>query len=257
MSTNLRMRALKNFGLVGILIGLTIITVNMIQPRSAQARPDAPVVFLQEGDPVRDVQYAVGFADGSVNGSVVYDNTRVEGILNYVEFNQQTVSALLAAKQRQFYALVVFSRPLSRAEFENFASAYALRPTGYSLRARAPDGMRSTIFGGPVEGQLIPDELLKLATQDMEARDGTALTGWIDVSTVVDAKNLAQLVQDPLVYTVDVTETLLRNNITSAALSAAGADDTTLKAFHTGTLQVQMSRAPLFWFLEDLGLVSR
>ena len=162
----------------------------------------------------------------------------------------------MATNQNKFYALVVFNHPLSQSEFEQFVKTYALKPSTYSLRAVAPDGTRSTIYGGPADGNLIPAALLDLVAQDIQQRDGSTIKGWIEVSTIVKRKDLVDLIDDPAVYTVDVTESVLRNSITSAKLSAAGADEGTVQAYTSDQVQIQISRVPVYWFLEDYGLVS-
>ena len=117
-------------------------------------------------------------------------------------------------------------------------------------------GTRSTIYGGPADGNLIPADLLNLVAQDIQQRDGSTIKGWIEVSTIVKRKDLVDLINDPAVYTVDVTESILRNSITSAKLSAAGANEGTVQAYTNDQMQIQISRLPVYWFLEDYGLVD-
>jgi hypothetical protein len=241
---------------VGVLIALAILAYGVARPHLAQAKSDAPVTFVDKTDNESGIRYVIGYADGQFNGGVIFDDTSIEGVRKYVGFNQRSVRDLLTAGQTKFYVLVVFNRPLSRSEFEQFVNTYALQPYSYSIRTVAPDGMRGTIYGGPIDGNLIPDDLLNFTSKDVQERDGSTIKGWIEVSAIVGRQDLVEVIRDPLVYTVDVTETILRNSLTKSNLSAAGIDEQTIQAYLNDQSQIQMSRVPLFWFLEDYGLVS-
>jgi hypothetical protein len=150
----------------------------------------------------------------------------------------------------------VFNHSLSQDEFEQLVKTYALKPYAYSLRAVAPDGTRTTIYGGPVDGKLIPTDLLDMVSQDLQQRDGSTIKGWVEVSTIVQSTDLVNLLSNPTVYTIDVTETLLRNAVTFDKLQAVEVEDKVVQMYLKGQAQIQISRTPLYWFLEEYGLIT-
>lgn len=239
-----------------IAVGLAVFTPIIELSPALQAQTDKPTVFLSDTDPISGVQYGLVYADGQLNGAVTYDYSSMDGILKYVAFNRRTIERLLKSQQKEFRALVVFNRPLAQPEFEQFIASYKMEPYAYTLRAVSPDGMRTTIYGAPVNGELVPMDLMNLITNDVKQRDGTALRGWIDVSAKMPRKALTKLLKDNRVYTVDLTESVMLNSITTVKLDAANASQQLLQDFARGKPSIQVSRVPLYWSLEDFGLVS-
>jgi hypothetical protein len=240
----------------GLLIGLATIAYGFVWSPTANAKPEGPVYFLDATDGATNVHYGVAYSDGQLNGGVTYEFRTAEGVRKYLDFNRRTIEKLLQSNQSQIYALVVFNRPLPQGEFEQFVQSYGMNPYAYSLRAVAPNGMRTTIYGGPANGSLIPADTINMIAKDIQERDNTSIRGWIDVSTVISRPNLVKLMNDPRVYTVDATETLFRNSITPTKLDSAGANSDIVRAATQGDLHIQISRVSLYWSLEDLGLVG-
>lgn len=242
--------------IAGLLVGLAAIAYGFVWSPTGSAKPDGPTYFLDETDGATNVRYGVAYSDGQLNGGVNYEFRTAEGVRKYQDFNRRTVERLLASSQGQLYALVVFNRPLPQSEFEQLVKSYSLIPYAYSLRAVAPNGMRTTIYGGPANGSLVPADTMSMIARDVQARDGTNISGWIDVSTQVGRPDLAKLINDPRVFTVDATETLLRGSITPTKLQNAGANANIVDAAARGEIHIQISRVSLFWSLEDLGLLG-
>jgi len=239
-----------------LLGGLVALAFGAIQASVAQAQSDKPIVFVDETDAATGIQYGASYADGQLNGGVLIDTTSVEGIRAYISFNLQNTHELLKTDRKLLYVHVVFNHPLSQDEFEQLVKAYALKPYAYSIRAIAPDSTRATIYGGPADGKLIPTDLLDMVSQDLQQRDGSTIKGWVEVSTIVQSADLVSLLSNPMVYTIDVTETLLRNAITFEKLQAVEVEDTVVQMYLKGQAQIQISRPPLYWFLEEYGLVT-
>lgn len=241
--------------IVGLGVGLLAFAYGFVQSQLASANP-GPNYFLNATDNVTGIQYGVAYSDGQLNGGVAYEFRTIEGVRKYQGFNLRTIDQLIRANQNQFYVLVIFNRPLSQGEFEQLTQTYQLIPYAYTLRAIAPNGMRTTIYGGPANGNLIPTDRINMVAKDIQERDGTTIRGWIDVSTVISGPQLIELLKDPRIYTIDATETLFRNSITPAKLINAGVSSDILQSATQGEMHIQISRVSLYWSLEDLGLVG-
>lgn len=240
---------------VGLLVSFAVLVAGTLRTSTVDAQSNGPFTFVDETDQASGVRYWASYLDGQINGNVSIDSGNADNFRKYLEFTERQTQEVLASGQNAVYALVVFNRPLSQEELQQFVNTYDLQPLSFSLRALAPNGMRSTINGMPGDNSLVAPEILGLVAKDIYERDGSLITGWIELTTEAQSSELAKLVNDPAVAVVDSTETLLRYNITAATLSDAGANKQTIDGFANDQLRIQMSHVPVYWSLEDFGLL--
>jgi len=142
----------------------------------------------------------------------------------HVEWNQRSVAGLkaYAAESRrqgefllrqgvdQFYVLVVFNHPLSVEEFTRLVADADMQVKRYSIDVIDGQGMRATIGGSPIGGELVPAWMLQDALQRMAEVSGgqTKFVGFYEVEGIVSGEGYKKLLAHPRVFLVDVSVTL-------------------------------------------------
>ncbi len=189
-------------------------------------------------------------------GGVEYDYTSPTGIRAYVALNQEALVQLENTGVKTLQVQVVFNRPLSQADFERFVAEAGLEVESYSLRAVDAGGQRVTIYGGPDGARLVPADLLDQITEDVQDRGGGRLQGWITVEGTLPTANARWVVAHPDVFLLDVMETVVNRSLTKKKLAEMGLPGDIRRAYLTGQIRPSFNHPPLFWFLQDLGLVE-
>lgn len=181
------------------------------------------------------------------------NNTSLSDIEYYVQASHAVGQQLLEQGVNQFYVGVTFRRYLSPSEFEAFATQTGVEVKNYMLRATFPridPDSRVGMYGAPSGGRIINPESLqraleshrsrartKLADKIAAARSGNphadaadvldpaevaalqvvdsdaVINGVFTFEAVTDAQGYWKLLNDPRVYHIDVTATLVYQQI--------------------------------------------
>ena len=249
------MRRYRTTWFVGLAIALTIVSSLFLFAWRLNAMSQVPQpITLEVGD---GVTYGVAVDPETLEliGGVEYDYTSPTGIRAYVALNQEALVQLENTGAKTLQVQVVFKRPLSQADFERFVAETSLDVESYSLWAVEADGQRVTIYGGPDGARLVPADLLDQIITDVQKRGAGRLQGWITAEGNLSIANARQVSAHPDVFLLDVMETIVNRSLTREKLAEMGLPKDVQQAYLTGQIRVSFNRPPLFWFLEDLGLV--
>lgn len=224
------------------------------------------IVVLDRTDP-SGVHYWVVFGPGSgdVNIAVRYDYESRTGIVAYIAWNKNEAARLLNTGATKFWVIVNFNGPQPREAFEQFVKDYHMEVVEYSMRAiepptpLTPGGNRVTAIGAPHNSALIPDDLFNTMFHNVTGEHGATFKGWITVRGGVDREGFQKLQSDPRVAVVEVIETIGRQALRVNRDKLIGADPQLLRALNTDEpyFRIQIDGPPLYWKLEDLGLVPK
>lgn len=181
---------------------------------------------------------------------VMYDASSPEALRHYAEASRVRGQELIDSGVTELYVWVTFRHPLDVSTFEDLVKRGGLDAKRYSLRALGQKGDRVTISGGSERGVLVPLEQLDRAMKGIQAHENNQakLKGVFEVSGVVSVEGYKKLVQDPHVFLVDVTGSLVYLNPTFR-------DKTRIdwKEF-IARFQIEGSPGGPFWYIEDFGL---
>jgi len=235
-----------------------IFVVLYISPTLGQAQQ--PVVLVSHTE--KGIHYSAAFDPiyQEINGSIHYDYMSPQGVQAYIEFNKQAYAALSApSQQRPLYINIVFRRPLSLQEFQNFVSTYGLSVHRYRMRAVEIDGTRVTIDGAPMGKQLVPPTYLERVLQDIRTRNDAQFKGCIEVEATVQPEQLTRLQNAPEVFVIEAVYGLIYKALTPSKLQRAGATAETIRRIQEGEgwPLVQITHPSLYWALEDMGMVNK
>ncbi len=187
---------------------------------------------------------------GAPFGVVMYDPSRLETLCHYAEASRIRGEALIASGATELYVWITFRRPLDIRAFEALVQQSGLDVRRYFIRVRGRSGDRVTISGSPDGGILIPPEHLNRAMEGIQAHENhqAELQGIFEVSGVIRAEGYRKLIQDPRVFLVDVTGSLIYRN--------PAFQNKTRMDWKTFTAQFQIEGGPgsPFWYMEDFGL---
>ncbi len=243
--------------LAGFIVILALVSGLALFVWRLNAMPDGPRPIIEKESEGITYGVAVDPETGELTAGVTYDYDSLPGIQAYRAFNQAALTQLERSDLQTLLVEVVFNRPLSQAEFEHFVAETGLKVERYSLRAVQADGQRVTIYGGPPDdATLVSDERLAQVLQDIKDRADGHLQGWISVEGQLPTANARQVSVHPDVFLLDVVETVISQSLTPEKLSRAGVSPDLQRLYLTGEVRPSFSRPPLFWFLENLGLVK-
>ena len=241
---------------VGLAIGLAVVSSLFLFAWRLNAMPEVPQpITLEVSD---GITYGVAMDPETQEliSGVEYDYTSPTGIQAYITLNREALTQLENAGTKTLQVQVVFNHPLSQADFERFVAEAGLEVASYSLRAIDAGGQRVTIYGGPDGARLIPADLLNQITGDVQDRGGGDLQGWITVEGTLPTANAQRVITHPDVFLLDVMETVVNRSLTKEGLAEMGLPRDIQQAYLTGQIRPPFNRPPLFWFLEDLGMVK-
>ena len=184
-------------------------------------------------------------ATGQIEAYVEYRRASVADLRAYADANRQLTNTL-ATKKGQADVQVTYKEPLSPDVFRNWSTTNGLTVAKAAARTLQGGTMRGTIGVAPgnlrnpgtdplpldlLNGQL---EAVRRSDPSMQVRGVYAARG------TVDASHLTAMIADPRVFLLDVTPTVVRQEL--AAGGVIGAD------------RADVDVATPFWNMEDLGL---
>lgn len=244
--------------LIGIIIA--------IARQQLLALPTERIVILDRTDP-SGVRYWAAFGPGGLDADigVRYDYESKAGIEAYITWNKSEAARLLNTGDRTFWVIVNFNGPQPREAFEQFVKDYDMKVVEYAMRAvepptsLTPEGNRVTAKGGPDNSVLVPDDLFSRMYANVVGEHGATFKGWITVRGMVDREGFKRLQSDARVAVVEVIETIGRQALRDNPAKLIGADRRLLQALDTDEpyFRIQIDGPPLYWKLEDFGLVPK
>lgn len=257
-------RSLMGVKVLGV---LALIAVGaFIARQQLAALPAETIRVLDKADP-SGVRYwmALGSGGQDANIGVRYDYESRAGVEAYIAWNKSEAARLLNIDISTFWVLVNFNGPQPREAFEQFVKDYDMKVVEYVMRAvepptaLMPEGNRVTVKGGPDNGVLIPDDLFNRMYGNVVGEHSAAFKGWITVRGGVDREGVQKLQSDPRVAVVEVIETIGRQAFLNNRDKLIAADPRLLQALDTDEpyFRIQLDVPPLYWKLEDLGLVPK
>ncbi len=256
-------RTLKSKWTLLVLAILVITSGFTMFSRDETARPqeDGTLVLSVE-DEISEVSYVIGVDNlaNEANGMIEYDQNSRAGIEKFREFNNRELVRVLQnmPAMGSIPARITFSRPLSQAEFTEFADRYDIGVKFYTIYMLEPDGKIATIQGSPSDTELVPGEYFNMTTTSIsqEYNDGAEFVGWVEVDGMVPVNRISEMKADQRVYMIDVMQLFLEARLTDEALAAAGvAKSVRQELLRTGFTDIY--RAPVAWNLYHLGLMQR
>lgn len=187
---------------------------------------------------------------GAPFGVVMYDASSPEALRHYAEASRARGQELIESGVKELYVVVTFRYPLDLSVFEDIVKQSELEVKRYMIRVLGQKGDRIGISGGPLDGVLLPSFLLQRAMESIqEHENGQAeLQGVFEVTGVISAEGYRKLIQDPRVYMVDVTGSLVYHH--PAFQSRVRMD---WKEF-IATFQIDSGPGAPFGYMEDFGL---
>lgn len=237
-----------------------------ITRRQLVALPAEAFGVLDKTDP-SGIRYWVVLGSGGrdANIGVRYDYESRAGVEAYIAWNKSEAARLLNTDISTFWVVVNFNGPQPREAFEQFVQDYDMEVIEYAMRAvepptsLSPEGNRVTAKGGPDNGVLIPDDLFNRMYGNVVGEHGSVFKGWITVRGGVDREGFKRLQSDARVAVVEVTETIGRQVLRDNRDGLIGVDPRLLQAVDADEpyMRIQLDGSPLYWKLEDFGLVPK
>jgi hypothetical protein len=125
-----------------------------------------------------------------------------------------------------------------------------LAVTGYTMRALDSTGTRITLTGAPLEGTLVPQQLLDQTLGKAGQRaSGVTFKGIVTVEATATPAQLRQLLADERVFTTDVGGAIATERARAKLVAGNAA---------VAQLPVQTRlAAPLYWYMENTGVAQR
>lgn len=228
--------------LIVIFLAILAVAVGLatISPSVVSAAPNRPprIDVVQDG-----WEYHAIFdqASGTINANSDFQWGTAASVAPSIAAHQR-LARRFAQHGIDIEGTIVFRRPFSQVEFEQFVSDTQIEVVDYIIRFVDAHGQRVTIFGTPDDGQLVPQADLDFALNDLAERDQGAIAGWVEVRGKIPAASYHIVESNPDVYFVDVTRTAIQ----AAFKGQPNADKAAL----------ELIEPQVYWKLEDLGLVK-
>lgn len=181
--------------------------------------------------------------DGSVMVEVSTQHGSEEALQRLVQENRRLAGELQSAGIGEVTALVTLNRPLSVAEFQSWAESVPFVIHSYTLRSVGEGGKRVTMGGVPIGDRLVADDQLQATLARLEAHGDNNLRGVISVEGSLQTSDYHRLAAAQDVFLVDVSGAYARRDLNERF------PDLRDQAQH-------VIHRPVFWYLEDLGLVK-
>ncbi|MBI3242855.1 MAG: hypothetical protein HYZ49_11230 [Chloroflexi bacterium] len=202
-------------------------------------------------DQEKTIQYIGNVDDtGSPFGVVMYDSSRPESLVHYMEASRFQGQKLISSGAKELYVWVTFRRPMNIDAFEALMKQNGLAVKRYTLRVIGQKGDRIGISGGPEQDHLVPADQIDSAMNAIQGHESNQaqLQGVFEVVGVVSAEGYQALIEDPRVFLVDVTGTLIYRDQNFQRKTNMG-----WKEF-VDHFQIDGGPGGPFWYVEDFGL---
>jgi hypothetical protein len=206
-------------------------------------------------------QYSAGMdGDGRLRIIVDFPHNTAVDIKNFDKTNRNLIQEL----QGEGLVSVTFNQPLAIADFKALSQQKALKVVGYTMRATDSSGVRFTIQGQPsVDGKEVVEQsnFDHIFAQIQQKSPTATFKGVITVYLKADKLQVQQLLADSRVFTVDVTGAVALQKVhtklatTNSALTTQSLSSMN-QALTTGNVVAHES-VPLYWMMEDTGIVSK
>lgn len=234
------------------LIALLLIAAGASLWLNRASSAEAGFVLVQDYlDQERTIQYIGNVDDtGSPFGVVMYDSSRPESLVHYVEASHIQGQKLISSGVKELYVWVTFRRPMNIDAFEALMKQNGLAVKRYTLRVIGQKGDRIGISGGPEQDRLVPADQIDSAMNAIQGHENNQaqLQGVFEVVGVVSAEGYQALIDDPRVFLVDVTGTLIYHDQNFQRKTQMN-----WKEF-VDRFQIDGGPGGPFWYVEDFGL---
>lgn len=219
---------------------------------SRASSSEAGFILVQDYlDQEKTIQYIGNVDDtGSPFGVVMYDASRPEDLLHYVEASQARGQELVASGVKELYIWITFRQPVNVSAFEVWAKQTGFDVKRFYLRALGQNDERIGISGAPGEGAIVPFGELDSAMNSVQTHENNRaqLKGIFEAVGVISAQGYQELVRDPRVFLVDVTGTLIYLHPNFQRQTHM-----TWKEF-ASRFQIDGGPGGPYWYVEDYGL---
>lgn len=189
-------------------------------------------------------QYKAGKSiDLGAHAVITYDQSSVEALQGYAAANH-TLAKQVAAEGGTVQVHITFRDYMAPDQFRTWVKSKGLTVLQTELRAIDAKGMPGTLGVYPQGDDPLPQTYMSqgLEPQKQLAGDAGTLAGVFYTYATVDAANLLNISEDPLVFIADVTPNVVRRE-----LITSGWLDVKLE-------NVNVDPPHAFWEMERLGL---
>ena len=248
MFTKIKSKSLVLAAFLSVALLIAVVVWFFGRAPSSEARS---VIVQDYLDSEKTILYIGNVDDsGAPFAVVMYDASSPEALRHYAEASRVRGQELIDSGVTELYVWVTFRYPLDLSVFEDIVKQSGLDVKRYTIRALGQKGDRIGISGGPLDGVLFPPPLLDRALESIqEHENGQAeLKGVFEVTGVISAEGYQKLIQDPRVFLVDVTGSLVYHH--PAYKNRVRMD---WKEF-IASFQIGSGPGAPFWYMEDFGL---
>jgi hypothetical protein len=182
--------------------------------------------------------------DGNVAAGVIFSSYSRESLLSYADAARSNTEATFS-QHETVPALVTFRRPVPIDEFAGLIEPSGATVISYQIRTIEPDGRRGTLGGAPEPNGVVLDldHVADFAArQESKGASPLRILGVIDAEVVVDRQSYDALSKLDAVFLVDLTRATVVDSLSMDLREKIAISDVRLE--------------PLYWHLEDTGLVS-
>lgn len=225
--------------------------------RPLEAQPESTTPIVQDYlDPARTILYIGNIDDrGSPFAVVMYEPHHPEDLRYYARISRQRGEMLLQAGVQELYVWVTFRHPLDPSVFAEWVkqNRFCVRQYNLRLMGRTGDRITGSAFSLGKAGCASPEDLLGAhpfahgMRHVQERENGQAkLLGIYDVKGTIQAEAYRRILQDPRVFLVDVTGSLVYRHPSFQAQVRMSWEDFASR--------FQINGPSFFWHMEDFGL---
>ncbi len=240
------------FPLTLVTIGLVALSLTVVTMRGVAA--DTPTAPSQQsnqiGEKLAGWEYFAAPGDGAFNVIVNYDKGSAQGINAFAAANRQLVDQVNGSVE----ATVVFKQPITASEFKDLIGKSGVQVKAYTMRAISGTGLRATIAGAPLGNDLFPQAALDGLVRNVNQKQaGVVFKGVVTVDVTANQRQLKQLLADGRVYTTDVTQSVAIGRARAKAVTNAAMSKANVASLPTKSRLA----APLYWYMEDMGIAPQ
>lgn len=252
--------------ILGIMGSLTIMAL-LFSSQVANSNPDIDAtIFIDEHMPEYGVAYyaAVDNTTSTASAHIEYKSDSEEDIERYVAFSQQKFEELAKhlGSDDSIPVEVTFAAPLSKAQFTEFATQYALDIDHYQMyfvrgAGDLSRGDLTTVQGTPSDSELISPAELALMEEGVRESAGSDVrfVGWVSVKGRANATAIRQMNRDKRVFLADATDQFMANLLTESTLRQTNISRRVYRQIlNEGFTDIY--RAPLAYSLVKVGLMD-
>ena len=244
-----------------IFVGLLYLLVTSAVSSQTQIDTTELYSFVDERHGV-EILMGIDHEANEAVAHVSYQQDTVEGIQNYVEYNDLQLAQLAKnlAPKEIIPVEITFSKPLTQSEFEQFVKESGVTVEKYHLFAvtgtgRLP-GEIHTIGGNPSDTELVPEDSFELTVAGVKEFAGkdARLLGWVTLYGETSIAQISEIKSREDVFLVDVSHSIVEAELTQEKLRDAGISRANSRQFVKNGLTT-VHRAPMSYTIAELGLL--